>query len=260
MRWKRLIYYLTLNILVSACTVLVILYYWETYRPLETGTEPAPIVLATSTATPPVVQSGTVLPAEATEGLPSPPDFISYTVQTGDTLSGIALEFDVSVEAILAANDLDNPDTLDVGDVILIPVGGAVSEASATPETGPSATPPPPPTLPPTEAAGSPGETVLEVVTVIGAGELGEERVVVRQNGDAQVSLQGWQLLGPDGEVFTFPQLVLFQDGAVTVYTRAGANSVAELYWGLEAAIWNPGDVVTLVDPDGDIVAAYQVP
>ena len=259
MRWKRLIYYLFLNILVSACTVLVILYYWETYRPLEAGPEPAPIVLATSTATV-EIGSGTVVPAEPTEGPPSPPDFISYTVQTGDTLSGIALEFDVSIEAILAANDLDNPDSLDVGDVILIPVGGADPEAGPTPDATVSATPPPPPTLAPTESAGEPGDTVLEIVTVIGTGDLAEERVIIRQNGDAQVSLQGWQLLGPDGQVFTFPQLVLFQDGAVTVYTKAGTASVAELYWGLAEAVWTSGDVVTLMDPDGNIVAAYQVP
>ncbi|HUF36958.1 MAG TPA: LysM peptidoglycan-binding domain-containing protein [Anaerolineales bacterium] len=263
MRFKRLVYYLTLNVLVSACTVLVILYYWEQYKPLESGAEPAPIALATSTATAPVItlEAGTTNPAGPDGGTVSPPDFINYTVQPGDTLSGIAFDFDVSVEEILAANDLDNPDTLDVGDVILIPVGGAVPEATAPPSTAVSATPPPPPTLPPQEATpGEAGETVLEIVTVIGTGDLAQERVVVRQNGDAQVALQGWQLLGPDGQVFNFPQLVLFQGGAVSVYTRAGSSSVAELYWGLAESIWISGDVVTLLDPDGNIVAAYQVP
>jgi LysM repeat protein len=215
---------------------------------------------ATSAAPSTVPGAGGTAGPEAADGTRSPPDFISYTVETGDTLSGIAFEFDVSVEAILAANDLDNPDSLDVGDVILIPVGDVLPEATGVPEATVTPTAPAPPTLAPTNTGGAAGESILEVVTVIGAGDLAEERVVVRQNGDAQVSLQGWQLLGPDGQVFTFPQLVLFQEGAVTVYTKAGTNSVAELHWGLSAAIWGSGDVVTLVDPDGDIVAAYQVP
>jgi LysM repeat protein len=264
MRWKRLIYYLVLNILVSACTVLVILYYWENYRPLEVGLEPGPILLAaTATISGPPSEgagAGSTDAPEPASGTAAPSEFITHTVQPGDTLSGLALEYDVSIEAILAANDLDNPDSLDVGDVILIPTGETVPVTTEIPPAAATATPPPPPTLPPTEPNGAPGEILLEVVTVIGPGDLAEERVVVRQNGDGQVSLQGWQILGPDGEIFTFPQMVLFQDGAVSVYTRAGTNTVAELFWGLEAAVWDSGDVVTLADPDGNIVAAYQVP
>ena len=45
----------------------------------------------------------------------------AYEVQSGDTLSSIATEFDTTVDEIMEANDLDDPDVLHVGDEIVIP-------------------------------------------------------------------------------------------------------------------------------------------
>jgi LysM repeat protein len=45
----------------------------------------------------------------------------SYVVQQGDTLYGIAVEFGVSMEDLMAANDMDNPDQLQVGQELQIP-------------------------------------------------------------------------------------------------------------------------------------------
>lgn len=42
-------------------------------------------------------------------------------MQSGDTLSGIAAQFGVSLEALIAANALSNPDVLAVGQVITLP-------------------------------------------------------------------------------------------------------------------------------------------
>jgi LysM repeat protein len=44
-----------------------------------------------------------------------------YTVQAGDTLGVIATQFGVTVEAIVAANDIANPDLIQPGDVLTIP-------------------------------------------------------------------------------------------------------------------------------------------
>lgn len=46
-----------------------------------------------------------------------------HTVQPGDTLSAIAAASGVSVEALIAANDLDDPDLIAVGQVLRIPIG-----------------------------------------------------------------------------------------------------------------------------------------
>jgi LysM repeat protein len=45
----------------------------------------------------------------------------TYTVVSGDTLSGIAGQFGTSVDAIVKANALSDPDVLAVGDVLKIP-------------------------------------------------------------------------------------------------------------------------------------------
>ena len=46
---------------------------------------------------------------------------ITYVVQDGDILSSIADSYDVTVEAIIAINDLDDPDFLTIGQIIHIP-------------------------------------------------------------------------------------------------------------------------------------------
>ncbi|MCZ6707351.1 MAG: LysM peptidoglycan-binding domain-containing protein, partial [Chloroflexi bacterium] len=47
----------------------------------------------------------------------------TYTVQTGDNLSSIAVQFNTSIDEIVALNNLDNPNALSVGQVLRIPGG-----------------------------------------------------------------------------------------------------------------------------------------
>ena len=49
----------------------------------------------------------------------------SYTIQSGDSLAGIALRNQVSVRQIIDANDLENPDLINPGQVITIPPASA---------------------------------------------------------------------------------------------------------------------------------------
>ncbi|MCO6452489.1 MAG: LysM peptidoglycan-binding domain-containing protein [Caldilineales bacterium] len=66
---------------------------------------------------------------------PTPPSGIfNYTVQTGDTLGGIAIRFQVDIASIINANSLAEPDTLIPGTVLLIPMG---SEEAAAPDETP---------------------------------------------------------------------------------------------------------------------------
>jgi LysM repeat protein len=46
---------------------------------------------------------------------------VTYTVKPGDTLSGIADLFGVTVDDIVRANNLADPNALQVGDVLTIP-------------------------------------------------------------------------------------------------------------------------------------------
>ncbi len=73
---------------------------------------------------------------------PSPaPTPVIYTVKSGDTLSGIAKQFGVTLDDLIAANaaTLPDPDKLDVGDKLVIPIGGLQPSPSPSPvEASPS--------------------------------------------------------------------------------------------------------------------------
>lgn len=81
----------------------------------------------------------------------------TYTVQGGDTLFGIARKLGVTVDAIVAANNIANPSLIKPGQVLTIPdAAGApapgTSQPTAPPPAAPAASPPaaPTPSLPPT--------------------------------------------------------------------------------------------------------------
>ncbi|MDX2141040.1 MAG: LysM peptidoglycan-binding domain-containing protein [Chloroflexota bacterium] len=58
-------------------------------------------------------------------GTPAPAGGTTYTVQPGDTLFSIAQRFNTTIDAIIEANDLDNPNSLDVGQQLIIPAAGS---------------------------------------------------------------------------------------------------------------------------------------
>lgn len=49
------------------------------------------------------------------------PSYVVYVVQPGDTLFKIARRYGTTVDAIVAANDIENPDRIDVGQKLCIP-------------------------------------------------------------------------------------------------------------------------------------------
>jgi LysM repeat protein len=90
--------------------------------PLPSAT-PIPAV-ATPAATPVIIASPTFTPTPVT-----------YVVQKGDTLIGIAVKYGVSVEALQAANNDVQPEFLSIGAVLVIPSpeGGEVVNAGVAP-------------------------------------------------------------------------------------------------------------------------------
>ena len=100
------------------------------------GTDAAPTPAAPSlspyrTSTP--AATLTPLPPLIEALLPTPTP-VTYSVKSGDTLSAIALRFNVTLDALLAANPGVDPNALPIGTVLVIPVGGVVSaEPTPTP-------------------------------------------------------------------------------------------------------------------------------
>jgi murein DD-endopeptidase MepM/ murein hydrolase activator NlpD len=74
------------------------------------------------TTAPTPVRSTTATPTPS----PPPSSGVEYTVVEGDTLSGIAQLFGVTIEDIVAANGLADPTAISVGQVLIIPVNGVV--------------------------------------------------------------------------------------------------------------------------------------
>jgi hypothetical protein len=98
------------------------------------------------------------------------------------------------------------------------------------------------------------------ITNVFGSGDLATERVRLERRGEGDLALANWQLRDGDGNLYTFPQLTLYPGGAVDLYSSVGVDGVAALYWGLEQPVWETGEVVTLVDGQGNIQATYTVP
>ena len=103
-------------------------------------------------------------------------------------------------------------------------------------------------------------EIPVGIVSVIGAGTLNAEWVVVSYEGEGQINLANWELRDDDRNVFVFPQLILHTNGAVQVHTASGTNTVIDLYWGQGDPVWESGEEAQLYDPSGNLRAKYKVP
>lgn len=245
MNWRRLLLYLLLNAIVSASVTLGVLVAWDlTHR--------APVSLPSPTAT---LSIGSV-PTQASVSNNTSPTATPtlYIVKGGDTLGSIAIEFDVSVEAIMQANGLSDPNALNVGQSLVIPVQGAVLPTSTPPPAATSVAPPA--TSTPVQSDSAPQ---LAIRSIADAGSLSSERVTIVNMGGV-VDLAGWSLKDAEGNTYTFPALTLFQGGAVTVHTALGNNTVIDLYWGQPGAAWTSGETATLVDPQGQVHTTFVAP
>lgn len=100
----------------------------------------------------------------------------------------------------------------------------------------------------------------LTIDGVFGVGNHAMEYILIRNDSQASLNLQGWQISTPQGIVYNFPSLTLNQGGAVKLYSKTGNNSVIELFWNSAEAIWSPGDQVDLIDPFGNLHISYQIP
>ena len=100
----------------------------------------------------------------------------------------------------------------------------------------------------------------VEIVSIVGAGTLNAEWVIVRNAGNEPINLSSWQLQDEDRHLFTFPNLTLNTGGAVQIHTISGTNTVIDLYWGLGDPVWSSGEEAQLLDPNGNVRAVYTVP
>jgi LysM repeat protein len=235
---KQAIFVIVVNAIISLIISVAVFLVWG--RPVPATVEP--------TVAAPHVQE----PPQSVEA----PEMIVYVVQEGDSLYGIALEFGVSTEDLMRANGLLDPNFLVVGQELFIPVGGL-------PPTLPTPTDTPIPFEPPTPVSANPpsdSQPQVMIEEIIAHGNYADEFIEIYNPGPTAVLLD-WSLSDQQGHVYVFPNLSLGTGGRVRIHTGHGGNSLPDLYWGLEAAVWGEaGDVASLRDNQGKLVDAYPLP
>jgi LysM repeat protein len=271
---RQLAFLVLVNAIVSLVIALAVVWVFELRRPDPeelAALEGQPLTILAET--PPPVSGGepnveTPSPTPTSEALspeeepvatpttgdtPAEPEGVEgqpYEVQQGDSLLAIATRFGVTVDDLMRANNLSNPDFLFSGQQLIIPVDGPLSEIDNggngdAPTSQPSATPTP---------------QGVEVASVSGAGDLATELVLVVNESNLAVSLQGWQLEREGGPAYLFGNVPLFPGGSIRVHSSSGVDSTIDLYWGQSGALWQSGAVVRLRNAQGETVYTFTVP
>ena len=256
MRTKRWGFFIGLNIVVSVLTTLgVLAIRGDGERVIVVTATPSPLSLD---QVPTAIPAG---PVTTPETSPVPSAAAGYTVQSGDTLSGIAFALGVSLEDLLSANNLTEDSIINPGQVLTIPQGEQPTQVVSTPSPTPVTPTPSTPTPLPTATPTPPGPVQVRIQELLAPGDLEREGVVLINRGRT-VNLEGWTL-GPAGSdlVYVFPRLTLAQGVPVTLYTIVGSDSPQSLHWGVDEAQWGKsGTSIELRDAEGDLIATYTVP
>ena len=254
MNWRQMAIFLGLNVVVSVVVTLVVLTLWDSGR---AASRAVPTAMPTSSAAVAVpANNATSNQATAPTGAPAVPTATpratSYTVKSGDTLSSISRDFDVSLADLQAANNLRDGDLLTIGQKIVIPVDGTTPIPSPTPIR-------PRPVVTSTQSIAL-GDAFVTIREITDGGSLSQELVILTNIG-AKVNLAGWTRVDSEGRKFTFPDLTLLTSAEVKVHTTSGTNTATDLYWGQTTPRWGAsGTVAYLRDPADKLIATYRVP
>lgn len=276
-RLKRLIYLTLFDILVSATTTLCMLYLWDAGKERLAALQMESDLASQKPAVTIVVIGAPVEGTAVMETLGAPTQPVDtiipptptlpseiYRVRAGDTLGIIADRNNISLQDILAINNLEDPNNLLIGQEILLPTGPLPTLTltfTPTPTSQPPGTPTPRSTHPPTSTPSlTPKAAEVSITSVLGTGDLATERVRITLHGGSEISLSDWQLIDSDLHSFIFPQLDLFPEASIQVNTRTGLNTAADLFWGLSTPVWEPGETVQLLDAAGTVRATFKIP
>ena len=113
------------------------------------------------------------------------------------------------------------------------------------------------------------GDLLIEIGEVGGVGNLATEYLRLIRSGvgsEDTISLQNWHIRDENNLDFNILEqsglasLELHSQGAVNIYTKAGSSNPIELYLGLSDPIWEPGETVSLIDPQGEVHDTYLIP
>ena len=89
---------------------------------------------------------------------------------------------------------------------------------------------------------------------------LNGEFVRVMNTGAAEVNLAGYTLSDSGPNVYTFGDISLGSQKAITIFTGCGVDNQNELYWCAELPVWNnSGDTAFLNDANGLYLDHHEI-
>jgi len=152
----------TFSVLAGLLTAAILLGSLWILRPWTQAADPPST--KTPTATPTRILTKTLTPTPTPSITPtSTPAFFHHTIIQGDTITFIAQQYGVTVEAILAVNDVGDGEYLDVGELLTIPLAPGLAPVAPTATVGgPTPTP-----LPPTHVVAE-GENLSLIASLYG--------------------------------------------------------------------------------------------
>lgn len=282
MNRRQLLFLVLVNGVVSLAIALIVVWAVEARRPdpeelaaLYTPAAPAPAlavatadpgVVAVANATPTVAAAQAQPPAAEPTATTASGEQQIYVVQSGDSLLAIAQRFHVTLDEIMAANQLKDANFVFSGQQLKIPVKGSTSSAAgaATAIVVDTAAPLPT-TAAPAEVTATVASTPtaaggVQIQTVDAAGNLLSEAVLLVNNSNTAYNLQGWRLERQNGPAYTFGNVQLFPGSSVWVHSVAGTDTTIALYWEQNAPVWQSGAVARLLNPQGEAVTTFVVP
>lgn len=249
MNRRQMSFIIIVNALITLVIVLLALWIVEWRRPdpetiAALYTPPPPVMLA-ATATPrrPAAAEPVVSTAAPPQQAGARSGEVLYVVQAGDSLLGIASRYNVTTDALVQANNLANPDFVFSGQRLIIPVSAA---AAATIEAA---------------AATQAAETSGPIISAIESpGTPAEEAVLIVNESNTPVNLDGWRLEQLNGPSYTFGDVQLFAGSSVRVYSGPGEDNTIALFWDQPAALWSSGATARLINQDGQEIDSRTVP
>lgn len=162
---------------VGMLAILAAVWVWRGTDPGQLAAPPA-VVRQAATAAPTIALPtaaaavsatlGTPTAVAATQATAAPPPAVEHTIQSGDTLWNLAVEYDTTVDELLAANAGElSLDRLSIGQVIKIPQPPGGAEPPAPSDATAAAQAPPADATP--AATAPPGEAALAAALALAA-------------------------------------------------------------------------------------------
>lgn len=165
-----------------------------------------------------------------------------HFVAEGDTPASIAEQYGGDLVAMLEANGLTEASAsrLQIGQLLIVPMEGCDLRQDIS-------------------RVAEQDAPHVEIAHVMNAGDITNEYVEIVNRG-SRVDITGWRIYDDDGYEYTFLEQSLIAEQTIRIYTAHDEQgSETQLSWGLDTAIYDPGEWVLLFDAEGLLQGAYRV-